>query len=460
MQSTSSKISRFLSESRALLSLSLPIIITQLATNGMNFVDTSMAGQASARDLAAIAVGTSLWIPASLLLRGILMMLTPVTAHHRGAGNTHLISRDLSQTLWITLISSLVLIGYLFTSDSILTFMNVAPEVVPVAVGYLYALAFGLPGIALFYTLNSFMEGMGNTRVPMVISVLGLLVNIPVNYVLIYGEFGFPAMGAVGCGWATSLVYWLMSLLMFVVIRRHHHYRQLLPKQNLRPDFARIIELFTLGLPIGINIFVCGSIFAVIALLIGKLGATHIAAAQIALNFSSMTYMIPMSLSFGITIRVGHALGQGDDVEAKARSFSGIVLAGLLSLVSITALLLFPEFIIGLYTQDPAIIQGASALLVFTAIYQFSDAIQTSANGALRGYKDTRMPMYLACFAYWGVALPLGYTVAMTDVLTEPMGVPGFWVGIMTGLTLAASFMVIRLLRMMHRRSVDAEFIP
>ncbi|WP_087017250.1 MATE family efflux transporter [Thaumasiovibrio subtropicus] len=457
MHKTNNPLSCFLSESRSLLRLSLPIIITQLATQGMAFVDTTMAGQASAADLAAIAVGASLWVPASLLLRGILMSLTPVTAHHRGAGHLRGITRDLGQTIWIALMCAFVLVLYLNQGERILTFMSVAPSVVPIAHGYLVALAFGVPGIALFYTLNSFSEGMGNTRAPMVIALIGLVINIPVNYVLIYGKLGFPAMGAVGCGWATSLVYWLMSVMMWLYIRGHHHYKTLLDFTLMRPQWQRMSALFKLGLPIGINIFVCGSIFAVIALLIGKLGANHIASAQVALNFSSMTYMIPMSLSFGITIRVGHALGEGHAAVARLRAYAGIVLATLMSLVSVSALLLFPQQIIAMYTADPEIVAGASALLVYTAIYQLSDAVQTAANGALRGYKDTRLPMWFACFSYWGVALPIGYTLAMTDWFIPAMGNRGFWFGIVIGLTLAALFMVARLVKVIRGQQSDTE---
>ncbi|WP_413112491.1 MATE family efflux transporter [Thaumasiovibrio sp. DFM-14] len=445
MKKSTTRISRFLTESRSLLHLSLPIIITQLATQGMGFVDTSMAGQASAIDLAAIAVGASLWVPASLLLRGILMSLAPVTAHHRGSNFNGGISRDLGQTVWVALTCSVLLIIYLLQSSAILTFMNVDSLVVPVGSGYLTALAFGVPGIALFYTLNSFSEGMGNTRAPMVIALIGLMINIPVNYVLIYGKVGFPAMGAIGSGWATSLVYWIMSLLMWAYIQRHHHYKTLLDYPLMVPNVKRIVALVKLGLPIGISIFVCGSIFAVIALLIGKLGASHIASAQVALNFSSLTYMIPMSLSFGITIRVGHALGQGQYQIAEYRSYHGIVLATLLATLSVSTLIFFPQQIIALYTSDPEIVAGASALLLYTAIYQISDAIQTSANGALRGYKDTRVPMWLSCFCYWAVALPIGYTFAMTDLWGAPLGNRGFWFGIVTGLTLGAIFMVLRL---------------
>lgn len=451
MSSTFNPLRCFLNESRALLRLAIPIVVTQLAVTGMSFVDTTMAGQFGVHDLAAIAVGTSLWLPASLLLRGILMMLTPVTAHHRGAGEYNKISFDLGQTIWIAMVISALLAVYLNFSEDILLFMNVAPDIIPIGADYLHALAFGLPGIAAFYVLNSFLEGMGNTRAPMVISILGLLVNIPVNYALIYGKFGMPAMGAVGCGWATSLVYWVMSLLMLAYIARHHHYRPLLKKESLQPVMPRIIELFKLGLPIGVNIFVTGSIFAAIALLIGKLGANNIASAQIALNFSGMTYMIPMSISFGITIRVGHALGQNNEAEAKVRALSGIVLAAMMALLSVTALLLFPQQIISLYTNDPDIMHSAAALLSFTAMYQVSDAIQNSTNGALRGYKDTRVPMNLSCFCYWMVALPLGYSLSMTDILRPAMGASGFWVGIIAGLTLAAVVMFIRLLNIMAK---------
>ncbi|WP_299729281.1 MATE family efflux transporter [uncultured Endozoicomonas sp.] len=451
MQNQSSTLHYLTAEAKALLLLSLPIIITQLATNGMTFVDTAMAGQASAADLAAIAVGSSLWLPASLLLRGTLMILTPVTAHHRGANNQKSISTDLAQTVWIALLSVLALAFYLNNGETILNYMKVAPEVVPTAVGYLNALAFGLPGIALFYTLNSFLEGMGNTRAPMVISVAGLLINIPVNYVLIYGKFGFPAMGAVGCGWATSLVYWLMSLLMFAYIRFHHRYAHLVDFKQMVPSTGRIKELLRLGLPIGISICMCGSIFAVIALLIGKLGASNIAAAQIALNFSSMTYMIPMSLSFGITIRVGFSLGQKNTWEAKQRAISGVITAIALAGISTACILLFRESIVDLYTTDPAIKQSAMFLLILAASYQISDALQASTSGALRGYKDTNMPMILSCGAYWGIALPMGYIFAMTDWITPALGTTGFWVGIITGLSLAALLLAIRLIKLVNK---------
>lgn len=171
--------------------LSVPIILTQIATQAMGFVDTTMAGQVSPADLAAIALGTSLWIPVLLLLRGVIMALTPVVAYHRGARDFQSISVEFFQMVWIALIASVLLIAYLVSAKPILEWIGVAAEIIPIGSDYAFALAFGVPGIALFYTLNGFCEGMNNTKVPMIISVVGLLINIPVNYVLIYGKFGF-----------------------------------------------------------------------------------------------------------------------------------------------------------------------------------------------------------------------------------------------------------------------------
>ncbi|MCK6264201.1 MATE family efflux transporter [Vibrio sp. ZSDE26] len=450
------KLRPFTRESGALMHLSIPIILTQIATQAMGFVDTTMAGQVSSADLAAIALGTSLWIPVLLLLRGIIMALTPVVAYYRGARDFESISVEFFQMVWLALFSSVLLIAYLISAKPILELIGVASEIIPIASDYAFALAFGVPGIALFYTLNGFCEGMNNTKVPMIISVIGLLINIPVNYALIYGKFGFPEMGAVGCGWATSLVYWLMSGMLYSYIKGHHHYKSIIRFTNLKPRAKEMLHLLRIGLPIGMNIAVCGSIFSAIALMIGRIGAENVAAAQIALNISSMTYVIPMSISFGITIRVGHALGEKDELGAIERSKIGILVAGLISMLSVTTFLLFPEWIIRLYTTDPAISATAATLLLFTAMYQFSDALQTSANGALRGYKDTKVPMFLAIASYWGLALPLGMVLGLTDYIVPAMGEEGFWIGILTGLSVAAVLMLLRLRFIIKSRSSHA----
>ena len=447
----------FLGEWRGLLALSAPILLFNLAAMGMGFVDTTMAGRASANDLAAVAIGSSLWMPPELLMYGLLLVLVPVTAGHRGAGASSSVAHDLVQTLWIALSCALLTLVYMRCAEPVLVAMEVAPEIVPVARDYLQALAWGVPGVALFFTLNSFCSGMGNTRAPMVIAVIGLLVNIPANYVLIYGKLGLPAMGAVGCGWATSLSYWVMTVCMLLYISRHAYYGALLRACQLRLCLVRIKELLRLGIPMGINVFMGGSVFALVALLVGKLGSTSVAAHQVVLSFSSLTYTLPMSLAQGITIRVGFVLGQGDQAQARVRVLGGMLLSVACSATSALMILLFPGAILALYTSDTEVASMAVALLMYAACYQVFDALQASANGALRGYRDTYVPMMLVAFSCWVIALPLGYFLGLTDRLVPAMGPAGFWLGLLAGLVLTGTLLSGRLFLVMRRHMAGAE---
>jgi len=447
----------FVGEWKPLLALSMPILLFNLASMGMGFVDTTMAGKASAHDLAAVAVGSSLWVPVSLWMYGLLMVLVPVIAGHRGAGVNEPIGQDLIQTLWIALFSSLIALVYMWFTEPILLTMEVAPEIVPVTRDYLQAMAFGVPGIALFYCLNSFCGGMGNTRAPMVIAVIGLLINIPANYIFIYGKLGVPAMGAAGCGWATSLSYWIMSLGMLYYIARHPHYSALLRDCQIRLCLPRITELLKLGLPISASVFMGGGVFALVALLVGKLGSTSVAAHQVVLNFSCLTYAVPLSLSSGITIRTGFLLGHGDREQARVRVFGGMLLAVAFSSILAVLILLFPKAILWLYTSDIEVTLMAAALLKYAACYQVFDALQASANGALRAYRDTYVPMIVVAFSFWVIALPLGYFLGMTDWLVPPMGPAGFWVGLLSGLVLTGVFLSVRLLLVMRSQTDPAE---
>ena len=442
----SHRLAHFRCESRSLLKLFFPLVITQVATSAMTVIDTVMAGQASSVDLAALAVGGSVWVPILLFLRGILMVLTPVIAHHYGAGAKACMTRDLIQGLVIAVGVSAAVIPVLWLGEAILHWMKVASAIIPVAGGYLKALALGLPAMAIFFAMSSLCEGIGDTRTPMRIALLGLLLNIPLNYIFIYGKFSLPAMGAVGCGWATSLCYVAMSVVLAYYLRSHRRYRELLRTGSATVIPARIVEILGLGGPVGIALFMEGSIFTTVSLFIGQLGVGLVAAHQVALSFTGLLFVVPLSLSFGVTIRVGQALGAGGYEEAISRTVVGITLSIFWGVAAALLILLFPTVIIGLYSNDPVVIRSAAPLLVYAAIYQVSDALQVSANGALRGYKDTRVPMVLIGIAYWVIALPLGYILGMTNLLTPAMGPSGFWVGLISGLTVAAVLLSARLL--------------
>ena len=462
MRTNLSTFARYRGELRELLYLAGPIMGAQLATTGMTFVDTSMAGQYSAMDLAAIALGSSIWMPVYLLIRGILMAITPTVAHLYGARQTGEIGGQVRQGLWIALLMSLLALGFIYKSDVVLQWLQVEPEMAAKTLEYLKALAWGIPAICLFQALTCYCEGMGKTKPSMVFSFIALALNIPLNYVLIYGKFGFPELGGVGCGYATAVCFWVMFLMMagYTMLGQQHRKIGLFDHWDL-PSLSIISSQLKLGVPIGLAIFFEASIFSVVALLIGKLGAIVVAGHQIALNFTSLAFMVPMSLAMGLTIRVGQALGAGKTEQAAYSSYAGIATTLVSATVSASVMLFLPGVVTSIYTQNSEVAILAAQLLVYAALFQYADGIQIAANGALRGYKDTRVPMAMILFACWGVALPLGYILGLTDWIVEPMGPHGLWIGLVTALTMGAFLLTLRLRAIIRRnRILASEIVP
>src|SRR5471032_1942745 len=265
-----SRPARVSREVRSLLTLALPIMIGQLATTAMGFVDAVMAGRVSPRDLAAVALGNSIWIPVYLLMTGTLLATTPKVAQRFGAGHYTEIGPLVRQSLWLAVVVGLTALLMLVSAEPILHAMNVDPELIKPCMAYLHGIASGMPAIALYYVLRCFSDGLGRTRPSMVMGLCGLALNIPLNYIFIYGHFGVPAMGGVGCGWATALVMWSILLGMTAWIARASIYKASQVFSHFEwPKGAVIKRLLDVGLPIGIAIFAESSIFAVIALLIG-----------------------------------------------------------------------------------------------------------------------------------------------------------------------------------------------
>lgn len=440
------RLQRVSTELYSLLKLATPIIIAQLANTAMGFVDTVMAGRVSPRDLAAVALGNSIWVPVFLLMTGILLATTPKVAQRFGAGAHGEIGPLVRQALWLALAVGGSAAALLWNAEIILTQMNVDPGLIEPAMGYLRGVACGFPAVALYHVLRCFSDGLGHTRPSMILGLGGLALNIPLNYIFIYGKLGVPAMGGVGCGWATGLVMICMFLGMLWWVKWAPFYQPSKIFSHFEwPQWPVLKRLLAVGLPIGIAVFAESSIFAVIALLIGGLGATVVAGHQIALNFSSMVFMIPYSLGMAATVRVGQALGRGEPREA--RFAAGVSMAAALGYACLSAslMLLLRDQIAQIYTPDRAVILVATTLLVYSALFQFSDAIQVTAAGALRGYQDTRVTMILTLFAYWGIGLPVGYILGLTDWFGEPSGPSGLWQGLVVGLTCAGGMLAVRL---------------
>lgn len=412
----------------------------------MGVVDTVMSGHASAVDLAAVAVGSSIWLPLLLLFAGILNAITPIVAQFCGAGQYSRIGHTIRQSLWIGLFLSLLGFITLFSMYDVFVFMQVDPAILPVAIGYLQAIAWGMPAIAGFFILRYLNEGMANILPVMFAGFLGLLVNIISNYLLIFGHFGAPQLGGIGAGWATTISHWVMLIsLLFYLLKSKKFTAVKLFQADLKPHIEELKTLLKLGVPIGISFFVEGSSFSIIALFLASMGVVTVAAHQIALSFSSLIFMLPLSLSISLTIQIGHQAGSHQYQQIRDTIKAGYLLSLTISISAALLIVNFAADIAALYSSNSEVIALASSLMIFTAMYQFSDGIQLCSSGALRGLKDTAIPMLLSIVAYWIIGFPLGYLLALTDVITPAMGAKGFWIGLLTGLSLSALFMSLRL---------------
>ncbi len=433
---------------RALLQLAWPMLIGQLAQIGMGVVDTVMAGAVGRTDLAAVAVGFSMWMPVYVMCLGVLSAVTATVARAEGAKDRAALAASVRQGVWLAGGLAAIALTLMLHGDHLLVFMGVDPAVRPMAALYLEGMAIGAPAMMLFLVLRGLTEGGGSSRPVMVIQVLAFLSNVPLNYLFIHGELGLPALGGAGCGWASGFVMWIQLTALAVLTRRR--WRPLLHGFGA-VEPRRLWSMLRLGFPVGAAMFAETSIFALVALLIGRLGATTLAAHQIALNFSALLFMVPTSLGLALTVKVGHALGAGEPARARRYAAQGAWSAVFFACCSAFALLVFPYSIVSLYTPDEAVRQLAVTILAYSAAFQLSDGLQVTAAGSLRGYHDTRMTMVITLLAYWGAGMPLGYALGLTDLLGPRQGVLGLWTGLVAGLTVAALLLNARLLRISGR---------
>ncbi|CAM3923256.1 MATE family efflux transporter [Serratia silvae] len=435
-------------EARSLLALAIPVIIAQISQTAMGVVDTIMAGSYSATDMAAVAVGTSIWLPTILFGHGLLLALTPVIAQLNGAGRRDRIAYQVRQGFWLASGVSLLIIAVIYNSQLVIDMMhNIDPLLAEKAVGFLHAIMWGAPGYLFFQVVRGQCEGLSKTKPGMVIGFLGLLINIPINYILIFGKFGMPEMGGVGCGVATASVYWMMFLMMRWYAKRASSLRDIKLEEGAHrgPDWQALKRLIGIGLPVALALFFEVTLFAVVALLVSPLGIVAVAGHQIALNFSSLMFVLPLSLGVGATIRVGHRLGEGSVEGARIAAYAAIAVGIAMASCSALFTAAFRESIALLYNDNPEVVTMASHLMLLAAIYQISDSIQVIGSGILRGYKDTRAIFYITFVAYWVLGLPSGYLLALTDYIVPAMGPSGFWFGFIIGLTFAAIMMVLRM---------------
>lgn len=442
----------FRTEFRSLLLLLGPILLTQLSQAAFGFVDTVMAGQVSPLDLAAVALGASLWLPMVLLVGGILMATTPLVAAAWGRSAHAEVPVIVHQALWLALfigIAGAVLLHYV---SPVFVWLDTPEHLREMTRRYLAAIAYGLPAMALFSVLRCYCEAMARPLPVTLISLAGLALNIPLNYIFIHGKFGAPALGGVGCGVASAICMWAMLLMLAAYVLRARVFASTrLLQERSAPHWQRIRAFLKLGLPIGIAIFFEVSVFAIVAILISPLGELQVAGHQIALSVTSLLFMFPLSLAFAMTIRIGHAYGSHELGAIRQTRRVGLITLALFACFTASFIVLTRYWLADLYTDDTRVIQLAADLLLFAAAYQIVDALQVGAAGALRGLQDTKSPMVLTLISYWIIALPMGYVLGLTFLTGERYGPYGFWTGLVAGLAVAAVLLNWRLRKQMRK---------
>jgi MATE family multidrug resistance protein len=427
------------------LQLAVPVVVGMVASFSMNFVDTLMAGRLPDKEiaLAGIATGGAIWSAVLMFVLGVLMSLQPIVAHLDGSGDRPEGGAAVRQGMWIALGVALPFVFIMLSGGAVLHWMAVDGEIIPTAVKYMRALSWGAPAVCLLLMLRFFSEGSGFTKPTMYMGLLGVLLNVPLNYLLMFGKLGLPELGAQGCGIATSIVLWAQLAMMFCVVRWHAHFKEFeLFKHWDWPNWARISRLLRIGLPIGMGIFVEGSLFIGAALFIARLGALPASAHLIAINFSALMFMVPLGLASAVTTRVGNALGREEPEAARYAGLIGLLIVLFTQTLSASAMFFVPEFIVRIYTDDAAITSIAVGLLFYSAIFQYADGIQICAAAALRGLKDTLVPMFINIVSFFLVGLSVGYYLTFN----KAMGPAGMWIGMIVGLSFGAVLLLSRFL--------------
>lgn len=446
------KLSAILDESRALLVLAWPMVIAQLAQIGTGVVDTIMAGHYSSTDLAAIAIGYNIWLPIYIFIIGVSLGATYIIAQHLGAGRVQYIRDSLPQALWLALALGLVAGPLCYNADPLLGLLGLDAATHAESLEYLQAVAFGLPAAAIFEALRCHNQGIGVMRPFAVASVLGFLANIPLNYALMYGRWGFPELGAAGCGWATTFAMCLSMLVLAIYMTRSRGLSTYLPLRTLvAPRLSAIAEILRLGLPMGLTFFIEMGFFSVIALLIATLGDIAVAAHQVAFNMWDVVYMPLISFGSALAVRMGHAIGAGDREAVRLSILCGTSLTVLVGLLGTALLLASPATLVGLYTSDTAIAAVAVSLVRLAGLFIAIDSAQVAASYCLRAFKDTRFPLYALCIAYWLITLPLGYWYGIRYSDNALDGTIAFWQSMIAGITVTSLLVFVRLYRTLRK---------
>lgn len=428
------------------LLLAYPVVLSQLGHILVSVCDSVMVGQTGTVPLAAVSLGVSVSTVVLVFGLGLSMGITPLVATADGQQDVPRLGQLLVNGVLLCTVAGVLLAAFGLVVPELLRYLHQPAEVVRLAAPWVRVMFASMIPLMIFQGFKQFAEGLGLTRQAMVLSILANVVNALLCYILIFGHFGAPKMGLMGSGWATLIARILMAALMAAYVLRA---RRIQPYRDAAGSWfsysrATLRRLLGLGMPIGVQMMFEMGAFSFSAIMIGWLGATALAAHQIAINVASVTYMAASGIAAAATIRVGNQRGLADAHATRQAGLTAYLLAFLFMSTMGLVLILGRHFIPTLYNHDPAVLAQAASLLLIAAMFQISDGLQVVGLGALRGLEDVKVPSVVALLAYWAVALPLGYGLGFGLHL----GAPGIWIGLLTGLSLVAGVLLWRFRRL------------
>ena len=445
-----SAVGQMLDELGPLWRIAWPLLIAQTAQIGTGVVDTLMAGNYGDVDLAAIAIGFNIWLPLYLIILGTLFACSAIVAQDFGAGRIERVRSFLPQGLWVAVALSAVMTPLCLNSGIVIELLGLPPETAVKTTAYVSRVGLGFPALGIFMALRYHTQGLGITAPFAMASVIGFIANVPLNYMLIFGAWGAPELGAEGCGLATAASMWISTSIILLYVLTARSLRPYLPDRWLQmPDQQRIGEILAVGIPVGLTFFLETGVFSAITLLIATLGDAAVAAHQIAINVWDVFYIPMVSIGSAMATRMGHAIGAGNAHGVRMALRVGAALSTLIGLLAMSLLLLFPDAIIGAYTQSDTIRDLAFSLLRLAALFIMIDVVQIVGSFVLRAYKETRFPFIVVTFSYWGLALPLGYAMAIHWGDSTPEGTVDFWYATILGIAVAAALITWRVRRLL-----------
>ena len=405
----------------------------------MGVVDTAMVGRVSATSLAAVALGSIYFFTVSIFGIGVLQVLDPIVAQAVGAGDRPAIARGVQRGLLLTVPLTALCSILIWPAETVLALLRQPGDVVPIAGVFTRALIPGLLPFFVFFVLRQSLQAMGHLRPLVVATVLANVINALLNWVLIFGHLGMPALGAVGSGWATSLSRIFMTAGLVVVSWRWIR-PYLVPWHRESQALAPLLRMLRIGVPIGLQFQIEFGAFSVTALLMGTLGTVQMAAHQVAINLASLTFMVPLGIGSAAAVLVGRAVGRGDPMEARRAAAMSLLLGATFMLASAALMLAVPRLFAVAYTNDQAVLALAATLIPIAGVFQVFDGLQVVAAGALRGAGDTRVPMLMTLVGFWLVGVPVSVYLGFY----AGAGPIGLWWGFVAGLGAVATLLLLR----------------